>query len=297
MWTEQIQVIKKGRKPRVVHKGSPVVKSMARLLRKELRSFVEPRLRNNRYRQSREMIEDLEAYHYACFVDMKKCYDSCSVDKFCRYFQVELSEENLIPLIKAIYFCEIKGAGEKRLGYLRAGVSTSDVIIQMILTPVFKEADRLGVKFGAFVDDVFMLAHNRAVIEQFYKFFVEHLAKFDLSVHQEIGKKNSGVLDLSKDGKCGERLGLMFRKKEGKVLTRLRPNTVKRYLMKVRLAVRRSLNYQHCLSLNQRICYGEYGLFTRTYPRQLWNDEIQRKVVEAKIYNIINKRYWHQSRV
>lgn len=293
IYTKKLTIRKNGHKPRVVHEGSENCLELSRTLGERLQQLVHPNLNKNRIKQSLEDIKHIDAFKYGQFIDIKKCFESCCVDSFIRFYSKQLSSDDK-DLIKVIFNSDILNGKSSIKGFLRPGLYISDVIISIIMSDLYQLAENRNINFCSFVDDIRIYANSIDESNDFVRRVEDHLSQFKMKIHKEIGKKNSGILNLEQDGKLGERLGLQFRRINGVLITSLRPETKRRLVLRIKNIVIKVSCPELALEYISEVLYGnkdKEGFFNDIYPISLWSDNIDRKKVKISIVKIIKSKF------
>ena len=292
IFTNELYIFKPGKKARLVHKGSPLLASLVDSLRPILSTLVHSELDTNRIRQSRLDLECLDSYPFAQYIDIKDAFPSLNVGSLIKDNDEVLTFEEKKLLYEIYSSPIINRHGESiipEIPFARPGLSLSNTLMELALTPLFNEAPKYNIKILAYCDDIALYAHTREDLQNFLSFAAPLLQKIGLHFYDESRpEKNSGALDLSLSHHCGERLGLFFYKQKGKVYSKLRTSTKKKYFSKLK-----KLNPSLPLEINyekiHNIFLGKNGLY-HIFPHSIWTCPLDRRLFEITAFKIIKRR-------
>lgn len=222
-------------------------------------------------------------------VDIHDCLPSCGVEQFVRYYKVSLSYFQIF-LIRLIY--NSKTNSDYTLGRLRPGLSSSSTIINIITSDLRKLKNKKNIRVQSFVDDITITCDRKEALDDYLQQVKIFLGQFGLKLHEQ-GEKNTGILCASQDGHLGGRLGLLFYRRNGRVYSKLRPATVRRYIYRIKLILRNSNSLKEALPAISEILFGnkdKKGLY-QSFPKVIWNCPISRMCFKKRVYKLVKKRF------
>ena len=289
-YTEALTITKNGRPPREVHRASALLGKLSDVTYRRLESRVKKQVLIGRLPQGDKDHMFLLVSKFVQFVDIKKCFPSLNINLFLKEYKNEIGFFERI-LITFVYNCPVRDK-EKGLLYLanpfaRPGLSLSLRILEIITSRLINKEKEFNVLVQTYVDDFAIYGDDPSRIKDFLMYAKEELNKVGLEFYgEDRPDKNSGIIDLSTDGKKGERLGLLFKKKDGIVFSRLRACTKKRYLslLRRRLSIPNISDNLKAMIVKD-FFWGRFGIY-RTFPERLWNDKVDRKKFEIEAFKI-----------
>jgi hypothetical protein len=247
---------------------------------------------SSRKSQSREDIENYQRYRFVELMDIKKAFLSGNVILMCSFSSFLYPRIlPLLPRIFRIYFAPTRNdKGEwlnGRKNRLKAGFRSSQLLLALAFYPWLRFFNRYLGKASLYVDDLVLYSSSGLQLCLFRSLMSCYFRLLGFQFHK------CEKYDLAcKPFKCGGRLGLHFSfNREGRLETRVRSITLRRYLRRVELYLKRYPRevalYKICRCLYKSEFYPLFGSF----DHELWRSQRQRSQFIGRCCFLIQKRF------
>ena len=239
--------------------------------------------------QSKNDILCYRKYAHVLHLDIRNALQSGRLILICLLLVfLRPSLIGLVPKVLKLYSSPVKkkdGTYVRNLT-LKTGLFSSALLLEITLKVPYSIINKF-LPIQIYVDDVCMYSQKRNTLIVAKIFLTAWCSIFGFKFHKH------QYHNLSKrPKKAGERLGLEFGFRKSRLITRIRPRTLNKYLARFR-AVARVRDLSWVIKVTQNIFYTKssarsFPLYL-TFPASIWLCPVQRKNLATKISFTLKK--------